>query len=90
MTFFEPDTKKFPALLLAYAALDAEGTMPATMNAANEIAVALFLQERIQFLRIPDVIAETMAHHTNTLHPLLDDIREADAWARRYATNLCT
>ncbi len=89
MTFFEPDTKKFPALALAYTALDAAGTMPATMNAANEIAVALFLRERIPFLRIPDVIAETMAHHTNTLHPLLDDIREADAWARRFATHLC-
>jgi 1-deoxy-D-xylulose-5-phosphate reductoisomerase len=90
MTFFEPDTTKFPALALAYTALDAGGTVPAAMNAANEVAVDLFLQERIQFLRIPDVISETMAHHTNTLHPLLDDIREADAWARRFAMNLCT
>jgi 1-deoxy-D-xylulose-5-phosphate reductoisomerase len=90
MTFYEPDTEKFPALALAYTALGAEGTMPAAMNAANEIAVSLFLQGRIQFLRIPEVIAATMACHTNTLHPLLDDIREADAWARRYATNLCT
>jgi 1-deoxy-D-xylulose-5-phosphate reductoisomerase len=90
MTFFEPDSEKFPALALAYAALDAAGTMPAAMNAANEIAVSSFLQKRIQFLRIPEVIAETMAHHTNTLHPLLDDIRDTDAWARRYAMTLCT
>jgi 1-deoxy-D-xylulose-5-phosphate reductoisomerase len=88
MTFFEPDTEVFPALGLAYEALQAAGTMPAAMNAANEIAVALFLAERIRFFQIPEIIAETMAHHTNTLHPTLDDIREADAWARRFAADV--
>jgi 1-deoxy-D-xylulose-5-phosphate reductoisomerase len=88
MTFFEPDAELFPALGLAYSALDAAGTMPAAMNAANEIAVALFLAERIRFVQIPEIIADTMAHHTNTLHPSLDEIREADAWARRFAADL--
>lgn len=88
MTFFEPDTEIFPALGLAYRALEAAGTMPAAMNAANEIAVALFLAGGIPFVQIPEIIADTMAHHTNTLHPTLDDIREADAWARRFAAEL--
>lgn len=87
MTFYEPDRDVFPALGLAYSALASAGTMPAAMNAANEIAVALFLEERIQFVQIPEIIAETMAHHTNTLHPSLDDIREADGWARRFAAD---
>ncbi|MBF1999617.1 MAG: 1-deoxy-D-xylulose-5-phosphate reductoisomerase [Synechococcales cyanobacterium M58_A2018_015] len=85
LTFREPDHQKYPCMRLAYAAGRAGGTMPAVLNAANEQAVALFLEERIPFLDIPRLI-ETVCdrHHThNQSSPTLDDILAADAWARR-------
>jgi 1-deoxy-D-xylulose-5-phosphate reductoisomerase len=85
LTFREPDHQKYPCMQLAYAAGRAGGTMPAVLNAANEQAVALFLEERIPFLDIPRLI-ETVCdrHHThNQSSPTLDDILAADAWARR-------
>ncbi|GAB4372746.1 MAG: 1-deoxy-D-xylulose-5-phosphate reductoisomerase [Elainellaceae cyanobacterium] len=85
LTFREPDHQKYPCMQLAYAAGRAGGTMPAVLNAANEQAVALFLEEKIQFLDIPRLI-ETVCdrHHTHNLSsPALDDILEADRWARQ-------
>lgn len=85
MTFFEPDRKRFPCLDLAYEALRADGTMPAVLNAANEVAVAGFLDRALPFDRIADVIRRTMDEHRPIAHPDLDDIVEADRWARKMA-----
>ena len=85
LTFREPDHQKYPCMQLAYAAGRAGGTMPAVLNAANEQAVALFLDEKIGFLDIPRVI-ETVCdrHHTqNRSTPTLEDILESDRWARQ-------
>ena len=85
LTFREPDHQKYPCMQLAYAAGRAGGTMPAVLNAANEQAVALFLDEKIRFLDIPRVI-ETVCdrHHSqNRSTPTLDDILESDRWARQ-------
>ncbi|MBW4514132.1 MAG: 1-deoxy-D-xylulose-5-phosphate reductoisomerase [Timaviella obliquedivisa GSE-PSE-MK23-08B] len=84
LTFREPDHQKYPCMQLAYAAGRAGGSMPAVLNAANEQAVALFLEEKIQFLDIPKVIeAVCDRHHPhNQASPTLEDIIEADQWAR--------
>ena len=84
LTFREPDHQKYPCMQLAYAAGRAGGSMPAVLNAANEQAVALFLEEKIQFLDIPKVIeAACDRHHPhNQANPTLEDIIEADRWAR--------
>lgn len=84
LTFREPDHEKYPCMQLAYAAGRAGGSMPAVLNAANEQAVALFLEEKIQFLDIPKVIEATCdRHHPHNLSaPTLEDILEADVWAR--------
>ncbi len=89
MTFFTPDLDRFKCLRLAYDALEEGGTMPAALNAANEIAVKRFLEGRIPFLRIPETICRTMEHHSGTTNPTLDDIIEADASARRFAGGIC-
>jgi 1-deoxy-D-xylulose-5-phosphate reductoisomerase len=85
MTFFEPDRRRFPCLDLAYEALRAGGTLPAVLNAANEVAVAGFLDRALAFDRIAGVIRRTMDEHRAVAHPDLDDIVEADRWARRAA-----
>src|SRR3546814_1818136 len=61
LDFEAPDTDAFPCLRLAYAALEAGGTAPATLNAANEVAVSSFLQGRIGFLSVPALVEETLA-----------------------------
>ncbi|QZZ21336.1 1-deoxy-D-xylulose-5-phosphate reductoisomerase [Leptothermofonsia sichuanensis E412] len=85
LTFREPDHHKYPCMKLAYAAGRAGGCMPAVLNAANEQAVALFLEEKIQFLDIPRLIEQTcdryQSHNRST--PCLDDIMAADQWARQ-------
>ncbi|MBD2459473.1 1-deoxy-D-xylulose-5-phosphate reductoisomerase [Oscillatoria sp. FACHB-1407] len=85
LTFREPDHQKYPCMRLAYAAGRAGGALPAVLNAANEQAVELFLNEKIRFLDIPRLI-ETACdryHSRNLSNPTLDDIIEADQWARR-------
>jgi len=84
LTFRAPDPAKYPCMELAYAAGRAGGTMPAVMNAANEEAVAQFLEERIHFLDIPDVIEATCERHKADLmaNPLLEDVLRVDQWAR--------
>ena len=64
LTFFKPDHDRFPCLRLGYEALRIGGTMPATMNAANEVAVEAFLHGGIRFVDIPDIIQSTMEAHT--------------------------
>lgn len=85
LTFFEPDHDRFPCLQLGYDALKIGGTMPAVLNAANEIAVAAYLQEGIGFLDIADVLRSTMDAHTLRQIHTLDDALEADRWAREKA-----
>ena len=89
LTFREPDHHKYPCMGLAYAAGRAGGAMPAVLNAANEQAVALFLQERIEFLDIPRLIEQVCDRFgsQNTTAPTLEDIRAADQWARRAVLN---
>ncbi|HHP7246328.1 MAG TPA: 1-deoxy-D-xylulose-5-phosphate reductoisomerase [Elainellaceae cyanobacterium] len=85
LTFREPDHKKYPCMQLAYAAGRAGGSMPAVLNAANEQAVQLFLDEKIQFLDIPKIIETVCDRHrdNNRAQPTLDEILQADRWARQ-------
>jgi 1-deoxy-D-xylulose-5-phosphate reductoisomerase len=85
LSFRAPDQEKYPCMALAYAAGRAGGTMPAAMNAANEQAVALFLEERIHFLDIPRLIERTCERHRVDLsaNPSLADVLATDAWARQ-------
>lgn len=83
LTFEEPDMKTFSCLRLAFEALEKGGTMPTVMNAANEEAVGLFLKEKIKFLSIAEIIGNVMAAHSNIKAPTLDNIVEADLWARQ-------
>ncbi|WP_392481529.1 1-deoxy-D-xylulose-5-phosphate reductoisomerase [Nostoc sp. C110] len=85
LTFREPDHQKYPCMQLAYAVGKAGGSMPAVLNAANEQAVALFLDEKIRFLDIPRCIEWVCDHHQNDnrANPSLDDILAADKWARQ-------
>lgn len=83
LTFEEPDMEKFRCLRLAYDALEEGGTMPAVLNGANEAAVKLFLEGRIGFCAIPQLIEKTMLAHEVNTSPELDDIIEVDKWAKR-------
>jgi 1-deoxy-D-xylulose-5-phosphate reductoisomerase len=85
LTFREPDHHKYPCMQLAYAAGRAGGCMPAVLNAANEQAVALFLEERIAFLDIPRLIEQVCDRYTtqNSVTPTLEDIIAADQWSRQ-------
>ncbi|MSQ77810.1 MAG: 1-deoxy-D-xylulose-5-phosphate reductoisomerase [Nitrospiraceae bacterium] len=85
LTFFKPDHDRFPCLQLGYDALKIGGTMPAVLNAANEIAVAAYLQEGIGFLDIAEIIRSTMDAHTLRQIRTLEDALEADRWAREKA-----
>lgn len=84
LTFRDPDHTKYPCMDLAYAAGRAGGTMTAVLNAANEQAVALFLEEKIHYLDIPKVIEKVCDRHKNDLNaaPRLADILAVDQWAR--------
>ncbi|MEX2191710.1 MAG: 1-deoxy-D-xylulose-5-phosphate reductoisomerase [Bacteroidota bacterium] len=88
MTFFEPDRKKFRSLQLAYDALALGGTAPAVMNAANEVAVELFLQQKISFVRISEITERALRDHTPKHSPDLQDIVEADRSARRFVHSI--
>lgn len=85
LTFREPDHQKYPCMQLAYAAGRAGGSMPAVLNAANEQAVALFLDEKIGYLDIFRCIERACDRHSsdNLSNPSLDDIIAADKWARQ-------
>lgn len=89
LTFFTPDTDKFSCLALAYRAINAGESMPAVMNAANEIAVEAFLEGRINFIQIAETIERTMQAHTP--HPLksIDEVLKADQCGRETAREIC-
>ncbi len=88
LEFLEPAWDDFPCLGLAYRALDAERSLPIVLNAANEVAVASFLEGRLGFTGIPKVIRDTMDAHVPVSTDTLNDIRGVDRWAREYATDL--
>lgn len=88
LSFCKPDHDRFPCLNLGYESLRTGGTMPATMNAANEIAVDAFLNGGIRFTEIAEVIRHTMDAHTPKAVSSLEDALEADRWAREKAESL--
>jgi len=85
LTFFNPDHDRFPCLTLGYDALRIGGTMPAAMNAANEVAVQAFLDRRIGFLGIAETIRRTMDAHKPIEVTTVEDALHTDAWARAKA-----
>lgn len=85
LTFDAPDFDKFPCLSLAYEASRVGGTLPAVLNAANEVAVHAFLKRHLSFDGIPRTIQQVMAQHSPISNPALEDILEADGWARKKA-----
>jgi 1-deoxy-D-xylulose-5-phosphate reductoisomerase len=82
LEFHAPARDRFPCLDLAYRALRTGGTLPAVLNAANEIAVESFLQGKLGFMAIPRVIQKTMDAHAVERVTTLDLVRRVDAWAR--------
>lgn len=88
LEFLEPDLHKFPCLRLAREALRVGGTMTAVLNAANEVAVDYFLKETLPFQSISSIVEETMEKHDIRVRPCLEDVLEADRWARECAEKL--
>ncbi|HXI88645.1 MAG TPA: 1-deoxy-D-xylulose-5-phosphate reductoisomerase [Blastocatellia bacterium] len=88
LEFFEPDLERFPCLRLAYEAMREGGTMPAALSAANEIAVASFLNRRTKFMDIPRVIEATMEAYQAVPCSSIEAVLEADRWARSHAEKL--
>jgi len=83
LNFAAPDMDKFPAIGLCYSAARADGTMPAVLNAANEEAVECFLSEKIKFTAIAGLVKQVMDKHAVVKDASLEDILEADKWARK-------
>lgn len=88
-TFRQPDTEKFPCLKYAIEAGKTGGTMPAALNAANEICAQKFLEDKIKFLDIAKIIRQTMDAHDVIANPTVEQILEVDRWAREYAETNC-
>lgn len=88
LSFFAPDTDRFPCLRLAYEAANVGRTMPAVLNAANEVAVSRFLNREIGFNGIPELVARILELHQPFPLKTLEDVLEADTWARREAASL--
>ena len=85
LTFEEPDTDRFPCLAYAYKSLEAGGSMPAVLSAANEVAVKFFLDEKISYTDVARVIKTTMDAHTPYPIKTVEDVLKADLWARQEA-----
>ena len=88
LEFHPPDHQRFPCLELAYRALRSEGTLAVVLNAANEVAVAAFLDGRLGFTAIPTVIERTMNAHTVEGVSSVETVRRVDAWGRKYAREM--
>ena len=88
LDFHKPDLERFPCLRLAYRALEAGPSHAVVLNAANEVAVASYLDEKISFVSIPRVIEQTMDAHSAVPAATLEAVREIDRWARRYSQNV--
>jgi 1-deoxy-D-xylulose-5-phosphate reductoisomerase len=85
LTFEAPDLDRFRCLALAFEACDGGGTLPAVLNAANEIAVEAFLEGRVRFDCIPHIVERVLGRHDRIAGPNLDALLAADRWARRIA-----
>jgi 1-deoxy-D-xylulose-5-phosphate reductoisomerase len=85
LTFQAPDLEKFPSLKMGWRAAEAGGTMGSVLNAANEVAVELFVQRKISFPMIFEVVGKVMDKHRVIADPSLEDVLAADAWARQEA-----
>lgn len=85
LDFESPDLEKFPCLALAFDACETGQTLPAVLNAANEVAVAAFLGGRIPYTHIAGIVRRTMDKHETVAKPAFDDIIDADRWARKQA-----
>ncbi|HET9703379.1 MAG TPA: 1-deoxy-D-xylulose-5-phosphate reductoisomerase [Vicinamibacterales bacterium] len=88
LEFHEPARDDFPCLGLAYRALEAERSLPIVLNAANEVAVSSFLEGRLGFTQIPQVIEQAMNAHEPEAAATLADVRRVDRWARMHAAEL--
>jgi 1-deoxy-D-xylulose-5-phosphate reductoisomerase len=88
LTFSRVDAERYPALKIALEAGKAGGTYPAALSAADDVAVHAFLGSKIGFRSIPEVVEATLSQHTSCSVPALDDILEADRWARNVAERL--
>jgi 1-deoxy-D-xylulose-5-phosphate reductoisomerase len=88
LEFAPPDTTAFPCLRLAYRALDAGPSVSVVLNAANEVAVAAFLQRRVRFLAIGEVIERTLDAHRPADVTTLADVRSVDRWAREFSEGI--
>jgi len=88
LTFNEPDMEKYPALKLTYDALEAGGTMPCVLNAANETAVDAFLTERISYTDIANVVSETMSSHTIVPGDTIEEVIGVSEWAKQQAGDI--
>ena len=82
LTFFPPDVERFPCLALARRALEAGGLAPAVLNAANEVAVAAFLDRRIAFMEIPELIERALDRHPGGVLESIDECVAVDARTR--------
>lgn len=85
LTFEKPDMKTFKCLELAYKSLEIGGTMPAVLNSANDVAVHRFLNGEIEFLQISELIEQTMKAYNVKIDYNLEDLLQADAWAKNFA-----
>ena len=90
LTFEQPDLNTFPCLKLAIEAGRKGGTYPAVLCAADEVAVELFLSQRIKFTEIANLIKQALELHQSIPYPTLDEIIAADAWARQKVLQLAT
>jgi 1-deoxy-D-xylulose-5-phosphate reductoisomerase len=88
LEFGEPDMDAFPCLGLAYRALESDQSLPVVLNAANEVAVAWFLEGRLGFSSIPRVIERTMDAHRGADVATLEEVRAVDRWAREYSQSV--
>ncbi|MEO0226071.1 MAG: 1-deoxy-D-xylulose-5-phosphate reductoisomerase, partial [candidate division WOR-3 bacterium] len=88
LDFYPADFDEFPCLRLAYQALKIGGTMPAVLNGANEMAVNLFLENKMRFNQIPEMIAQTMAMHRVIKKPDFEEIEHSEKWAEDYVRRL--
>ena len=88
LDFEEPDVGRFPALALARRAGDEGGTLPAVLNAANEVAVEAFCERQLSYMGITESVAAVMAAHEIVAQPSLEEILEADSWARNATQNV--
>ena len=89
LTFFRPDIEKFRCLGLAFRAINDGESMPAVMNAANEIAVDAFLEGRLNFVQIAETIERTMNAHSACCLRSIEEVLKADLWGRETAREIC-